>query len=592
MPPWSRGSPPSTCYVGETLTIRGHHFRRGLNKNTVAFKRSGAKVVFVKAEKGTTKMLKVTLPKRLEKVLVVKNGTATPTTLKVRVLSSRFGKRFTSRAKSPVVGPEKPPAPPKPADVDPNADCDGDHIVNRVDTDDDNDLLSDTLEKSLGLDECKADTDGDGVEDGYEYQSAKDLNDDEDQNPNDYRPYPLKKPYPNPLDGTDADTDHDGDTLSLLDEYKLWKYTIAHGAARTLTPLTYSAGEQYSITARGGDGRRTPALAAAGYSKQAQFLSWAGSHGYANVMLSPLGNTAVMNFNVPEWWEARTSYDIRDMDRSGAVSAAESTYYDNGNGLLDDAERDEDADGLDNQWEASGCMSGQKYWSGVYTKETKYYLSFSGTDLVDADTDGDGVLDGADDQDHDDIPNVMECSRSMALGQRRLRRARLRPRDRSGAAVEGHGQPVQPVPAAPEVADLQAVRRGRRLGRAVGTVQRERGRQLLPDPQLALPAPDTLSTEARHTAGLGRFWESPAQGTAPTAGGAQMADSVYRVTEVIGVSSESWEAAARNAVETAGKTVRDLRVAEVVREDVTIENGAISNFRVRLAISFKYDSGD
>ena len=62
-----------------------------------------------------------------------------------------------------------------------------------------------------------------------------------------------------------------------------------------------------------------------------------------------------------------------------------------------------------------------------------------------------------------------------------------------------------------------------------------------------------------------------------------MADSVYRVTEVIGVSSESWEAAARNAVEVAAKSVRDLRVAEVVREDVTIENGSISAYRVRLA---------
>jgi dodecin len=72
----------------------------------------------------------------------------------------------------------------------------------------------------------------------------------------------------------------------------------------------------------------------------------------------------------------------------------------------------------------------------------------------------------------------------------------------------------------------------------------------------------------------------------------EMADSVYRVTEVIGVSSESWEAAARNAVETAARTVRDLRVAEVVREDVTIENGAVSAFRVRLAISFKYETGD
>jgi dodecin len=71
-----------------------------------------------------------------------------------------------------------------------------------------------------------------------------------------------------------------------------------------------------------------------------------------------------------------------------------------------------------------------------------------------------------------------------------------------------------------------------------------------------------------------------------------MADSVYRVTEVIGTSSESWEAAARNAVETAAGTVRDLRVAEVIRKDVTIENGAVTSFRVRLAISFKYERGE
>jgi flavin-binding protein dodecin len=71
-----------------------------------------------------------------------------------------------------------------------------------------------------------------------------------------------------------------------------------------------------------------------------------------------------------------------------------------------------------------------------------------------------------------------------------------------------------------------------------------------------------------------------------------MADSVYRVTEVIGVSTESWEAAARNAVQTAGNSIRDLRVAEVLRQDVTIENGAITGYRVRLGISFKYDTGD
>jgi flavin-binding protein dodecin len=71
-----------------------------------------------------------------------------------------------------------------------------------------------------------------------------------------------------------------------------------------------------------------------------------------------------------------------------------------------------------------------------------------------------------------------------------------------------------------------------------------------------------------------------------------MADSVYRVTEVIGVSSESWEDAARSAVEVAGKSVRDLRVAEVLRQDVTIEDGGIVNYRVRLGISFKYDTAD
>jgi dodecin len=54
-----------------------------------------------------------------------------------------------------------------------------------------------------------------------------------------------------------------------------------------------------------------------------------------------------------------------------------------------------------------------------------------------------------------------------------------------------------------------------------------------------------------------------------------MPDSVYRVTEVIGVSSESWAQAARNAVETAAKTVRDLRVAEVLRQDLTIEDGKL-----------------
>jgi flavin-binding protein dodecin len=71
-----------------------------------------------------------------------------------------------------------------------------------------------------------------------------------------------------------------------------------------------------------------------------------------------------------------------------------------------------------------------------------------------------------------------------------------------------------------------------------------------------------------------------------------MAASVYRVTEIIGVSPDSWDAAARNAVETAAGTIRDLRVAEVLRQDLTIENGKVTGYRVRLGISFKYETGD
>ncbi|HLQ15292.1 MAG TPA: dodecin family protein [Candidatus Eisenbacteria bacterium] len=68
-----------------------------------------------------------------------------------------------------------------------------------------------------------------------------------------------------------------------------------------------------------------------------------------------------------------------------------------------------------------------------------------------------------------------------------------------------------------------------------------------------------------------------------------MADSVYRVTELVGTSAQSWEAAAKGAIETASRTLRDLRVGEVVRQDVTIENGKVTTYRIRLNVSFKYE---
>ena len=67
-----------------------------------------------------------------------------------------------------------------------------------------------------------------------------------------------------------------------------------------------------------------------------------------------------------------------------------------------------------------------------------------------------------------------------------------------------------------------------------------------------------------------------------------MPESVYKVIELIGSSSESWEKAAANAVETASKSLRDLRIAEIMEMDVQIEDGKIVAYRTKLKVSFKY----
>lgn len=68
------------------------------------------------------------------------------------------------------------------------------------------------------------------------------------------------------------------------------------------------------------------------------------------------------------------------------------------------------------------------------------------------------------------------------------------------------------------------------------------------------------------------------------------ADSIYKVTEIIGTSANSWEDAAKHAVETASGTLRDLRIAEVVKLDLKIDGGKVVEYRTRLQLSFKYQS--
>jgi prepilin-type processing-associated H-X9-DG protein len=473
---------PMNVAVGETLTIAGRNFRRGRNKNTVVFKRDGARAVFVKAKTGTAKKLQLEVPDKLAEFFAQQAGEPAPTRFRLRVLAERFSKSFTPDSRSPMVHPAGAPAGTpagKPAVAPKDGDCDADGLLNGVDTDDDNDLLDDETEKSLGLDPCKpdsdedgvadryefdcdrdgtlnrdesdadddllpddletalgtdpcnADTDGDGAQDGYEVQSAGDLNDDEYQTPNAHLPYPGKRPYPNAL-FADGHVDYDGDTLTLLEEYKLWvhTYSVTKTDPRSLASLSYSDGEQYSKFRRiasGPDaGRREPTVSRVDYDKQVSFLGWADRNGYRNPKLQIWGSPA-------PWWDhaaSRTAYGLLDMNRDGVeeptvasdppndiwYDVTETWYFDHDDdGFLSDDERDEDADGLTNYDETHGRMTAA-YWKGCYKNELPYHIEYASPSHVDADSDDDDILDGADDQDHDDIPNVMELSRLAASG--------------------------------------------------------------------------------------------------------------------------------------------------------------------------------
>ncbi len=69
-----------------------------------------------------------------------------------------------------------------------------------------------------------------------------------------------------------------------------------------------------------------------------------------------------------------------------------------------------------------------------------------------------------------------------------------------------------------------------------------------------------------------------------------MGDSIYKIIELVGTSDVSWEAAAKNAVETAGKSLKDLRIADVMKMDMKVENGKVVAYRTRVNLSFKYDT--
>ncbi len=336
---------PMRIVVGAKLTIRGKNFKTKKSQNTVVFRSSNGRSAFAKPMKASKKKLVVRVPAAVAKILGQKTMR-----FKLRVLAGKFSK-FTPKRLSPVVvGGKKAGQVEGPGGT---SSC--------VAGDYDSDLLPGSLETQIKTDPCIPDTDLDGISDGYEEQSAIDLNHYPASPP---LPYPGKRPFPNALDPSDANTDYDGDGLTLRDEFVLWSRYSADGVRRsgppsTLGNLVYSDGLQSSRS---------------------------------------FGAPAPMSL----------AYWALDQD---------------GNTTLADDERDADNDGLGNWDEAHGRMT-EAWWPATHDgerqpKESKYpEINFLDNEDIpgrdayaDDDIDGDGLIDGLDDTDHDGLSNQFEIRR-------------------------------------------------------------------------------------------------------------------------------------------------------------------------------------
>ena len=161
---------PLNVEIGQKLEIRGRNFLRGRNKNTVVFKRSGGKAVFVKADVGTTKLLRLTVPAKLEREFV--DGAAPrrlPTRFRIRVLAKKFGKKYTALSRSPIVSLTRRRR--RPASSSPSPTVTATATARRTGpTPTTTTTASATpIEQSLNLNPCIGDTDADGLEDKFEF---------------------------------------------------------------------------------------------------------------------------------------------------------------------------------------------------------------------------------------------------------------------------------------------------------------------------------------------------------------------------------------------------------------------------------------
>ena len=246
---------PLKLSVGDTMTIRGSGFRAGAGKTTVVFQRTGKPAIFVKAQSATTRRITLRVPEKLTAFLAQRSGTAVATRFKLRVLTTRFSRTWTPTKHSPTIKPKisavapgaaGPAAAPAPAAaaapaapaaaLTPYEQCQRDAAATPA-LDADSDGMTNGTE--LGLfaktDPCNADSDNDGITDGYEYSSAITLN-------GAATPYPGKRPWPNPLDPSDANYDFDGDGLLMSQEFALWRASGGHYPVAVYSDGTQSTG--------------------------------------------------------------------------------------------------------------------------------------------------------------------------------------------------------------------------------------------------------------------------------------------------------------------------------------------------------------
>ena len=364
---------PMKLGIGDVMTVTGKNFRKGKNKNTVVFKRDGGRAVFVKAPDATTTKIGVTVPAKLLPFLLKQKGKRVATRFRVRVLSKRFAKAFTTKSKSPKIGPTAMGGGTK-------DDCDGDKVPNSKDTDDDNDLIPDTLEAAIGTDPCKRDTDGDGMSDGWEYYSALDRN-------GSAKPAPVVKPYPNPLYAKDADIDNDGDGLTNIEEYAAW---ATFGANKL--PLSYSGGNPASA------GRNVPPASQAYMDRDhngflSDFERDADGDGIPNMdecarrPRATCAGTTVYRLTRPAHGRASPTSASSRPTTSRAPRPPRATPR-----------------------SAPGINQVPFYCVDLPAIDVSKVDTL---DWLSADSDGDGIRDDADDVDHDDISNIDEYLREV-----------------------------------------------------------------------------------------------------------------------------------------------------------------------------------